>query len=383
MILEKGNPVSVRYNGYELDNKSKMEQNHFFTMDYLVLNCKGIPDVDLIDQLEFFPNEYGNKIFKYMGTVVYKGITAGTLSFVPRSNIIADDLTQFQIENALFYLMPLEQLREFIKEILTRLNIEFNAVNRMDLAIDFNGLKNDAKQLLTGISVGDFRVSGREKALKFFARTVNGVLTYDGVHVGKRSSSRFLRIYDKSREQSEKPKTYIQDAWKKTGLCENVWRYEYQLNARWFSEHENVNFENIFNADFLYSMFMRAQKSHFEIKYNTGKKEVNKEKDFMFLDFAKIGEMLNRLQVVITKVVRNINQSIVGQKRLIKGLLRSYFSTNQNADYISPIGSITNDYYLNKWLREKLPFYIDEFVKKQIVKTVEVNKLNKDLYRWT
>lgn len=109
-----------------------------------------------------------------------------------------------------------------------------------------------------------------------------------------------MRIYNKTLELSINPKQYISDYHKNQGLADDVpvWRMEYQLNARFFDnlykckdisqkgdiKHELVSERitwAIFDIENLIALFQLAEKNHFELRYNTGKSQTNKETPYL------------------------------------------------------------------------------------------------------
>jgi hypothetical protein len=382
---------AVRYNGYLLDEnktndglkafKDDIQLNngaYAFFVDYLILNLKGIPNLDE-NKLFFEVAEYGTKTFENKVTINHKYEKFCTIVFNPRSKILAQDLVQLQIENHLFYTHPLSELKERLNDILKILGLKFHSVNRLDLALDMSNQNDFIYNVIQSLNSNQLRISGRKKKMTFHAETNKGLVEFEGVTVGKRTTGRMLRLYNKTKENERTLKTYIYDAWGKLKINrDDVWRFEYQMHNSWL---RTVNFQlnDLFDNDFLFNLFLEANNKHFTIKHNTGKSEVNKEQDFHLFDRDYLAKQIKVLKVAIQRIKRNIKQSFIGQQRIIKGLVRSYFSSGQNTVYLEPINSILDDFHLWSWFMEKKQWYIKEFYEKGIFKTLDLDKLQIDL----
>ncbi|AGO49228.1 replication initiation factor [Cellulophaga phage phi18:4] len=363
--------VPIQYNGDLLDNKL------MFVTDYMILSLKGIPIVQDTNGLKFSPRDYGTAIFKDVLDVTIDGNIFGTISCSPRSPIVPFDTVHFKLENSLFYTKPGFQLLHYCNRLLNTLQIEFKGVNRLDLAVDYTDT-SITKNVLTCLTSKSFRMSGRKKEVKFFSVTDTGYIDFQGVQIGKRTSSRFCRIYNKTLEMNtQKMKPYIANAWRSHGMQGEIWRFEYQLNSKFMSEIKGLTLNNLFQKDFLISLLEMARKNHFEIKFNTNKSEINKEKTFDFMPMSIIRELAKIPFLYVEKIKRCISESLIGQKRLIKGLMRGYASTGQNIKYLSPLKQILNDFVLSEWFFQKVGYYFDEFKKQQLSKNLSFTLFTK------
>ena len=226
---------------------------------------------------------------------------------------------------------------------------------------------------------GDFLIAGREKDVNVYTKTKKGKIEFTGVQIGKRSSSRFCRIYNKSREMERGSlKPYITTLWETLGLKGDIWRYEYQLSNKYLTDIEGIDIDSLFNKDFLYNLLEKARANHFEIKHNTGKSEVNKEQTYDFIDFKKVGEIIGLVQNAIGTIRRTIKETFIGQQRMIKGLLRSYFSSNHDIRFLLPVRRILNDFDLWDWYNRKISQYIHEFRFKEMIKCVDLRTYEED-----
>ncbi|MGX1930210.1 replication initiation factor domain-containing protein [Flagellimonas sp. 2504JD4-2] len=372
-IENKGANVPDRYNGDLLDT------GYAINLDYLILNLSGSPLTESFDGLKIDVADYGTKVFAHRATLTYLDESFGTMVFKPRSSVIDENLVQLQLENHLFYTDTPEKLRDKVKTVIDILGLEFSGVNRLDIALDFSEKQHDIPNLLRGIFNGEFLISGREKDVNVYTKTTKGKIEFTGVQIGKRSSSRFCRIYNKSREmQTGSLKAYINTLWETLGFKGNVWRYEYQLSNKYLTEIEGVSLDNLFSKNFIYNLLERAKSNHFEIKHNTGKSEVNKEETYQFIDFGKVGRAVGTIRGAIGKLVRTIKETFIGQQRMIKGLLRSYFSSNHDVRFLLPVRRILNDFDLWDWYDRKISQYIHEFKFREMIKCVDLRIYEED-----
>lgn len=353
------------------------------TLDYLILNFKGslteqkhglkIYSDDYVNPFELIKHEYGNKTFSEVYDLIHENEKIGQIQAVPRSNIIANDLIQIQFENHLFYTYSLNDLGQIIHAFQDYFSISFDGVNRVDIALDECKPTNYYLNIFNQINSGQIKIKGREKNVNSYFQTKNGITEFNGFTIGKRNSSRFLRIYNKTKalQDPKNPKSYINEYFKKNGLNGQVWRFEYQLNASFFTylrkHNNNITFQ-LFEIDTLLQLIELAEKNHFELVYNTGKSETNKEKPFILNKWNEIRELFNSIKdFAITKIKKAFEITINIQKRLCKSLLRQYY-IYQETIYLYTLSKVINEYNLKDWFNSKLDFYFHEFKNKEKIK---------------
>jgi hypothetical protein len=355
-------PLPAKYNGdllYQINHFAKKS----FTIDYLNINLLGSFRPLESDRRKFHDLGHSTKIFRKVHTVFVDDYKIGTFVSVPASSALNPLLVQFKVENYLFYVMPPATLKKILNDLFKSLRLSFSSVNRLDLALDIEDENSTTQTLLKKLVNDELRVSGRSKAVNPYYVTKNGFLSLQGCAIGSRSSSRYLRIYDKTKEMEQNPKQYIDAYHKRNGLNKNIWRFEYQLNGKFLRDKKNINLDSLFDFNFIYSLYVDSYSNHFSFKYNTYKKECNHEENYPFLSFDMIRKQLSLLTVEIIKLKRKINETLIGQKRIVKSLCRSYFSTSQPS-YAKPIQFILDSYSLNDWFDSKFPSYLNEFMKK-------------------
>lgn len=351
-------------------------------IDYLILNFKGKLDYhkqpfnlpDDIKPFHLVSKQYGTKVFKSCYELFYCDERVGVLMAEPRSNVIDSELIQFQFENYLFYQNTLSELGKMVTDFVNYYDVKFHGVNRLDICCDTKENRLKYENLYTELIRGSKLLKGREKNISAYMLTKKGRSQFNGFTVGKRSSARFLRIYNKTVAISleEGKKDYIKNWHEKNGLYAtpglDIWRFEYQLNNRFFADKkeqgEDITWQ-IFSYNHLLELFTYARINHFEPVYNTGKTETNKEKSFEFLDF----DALKKLEwQYISKMPRKpFIASVTTVKRLAKGLFRQYY-INPNLAFLYPLHCVLKEYNLLKWFENKYPFYVHEFQDKERIR---------------
>lgn len=351
-------------------------------IDYLILNFKGKFDYrknpyDLPDDVKPFHlvlRQYGTKVFKCCYDLFYCDERVGVLMSEPRSNVIDSELVQLQFENYLFYQNALNELGRMVTDFVNYYDLKLHGVNRLDICCDNKENRLKYENLYTDLIKGEKLLKGREKNISAYMLTKNGKTQFNGFTVGKRSSARFLRIYNKTTALAleEGKKDYIKDWHESNGLSVSpgldIWRFEYQLNNRFFADKkeqgEDITWQ-IFDYNKLLELFNYARTNHFEPVYNTGKTETNKEALFIFTDFS----LLERTEWrYVSKIARKaLTNSLTSVKRLAKGLFRQYYS-NPNLAFLYPLQRSLKEHNLLDWFARKYPFYVHEFMDKERIR---------------
>lgn len=356
------NKVAVKYNGNLLADLPKITN-----IDYLVINLKGSPNLNnLQENIRIEKQQYGTKVFQDVVRILIDNVRFCTIIFNPRNTVIDSDLVQLKIENHVLYNLPLSQIKKQIENISYCLNLRIEAVSRLDICTDIENSTEIFRDLLKDILSGSKKISGRKKQLNFYTNSEKGEIKINGIGVGKKSNNRYLRIYNKSLELQEvKSKSYIVERWKEEFEdFTNVWRFEYSLNSQ-FLKNFNVNFEDVFSYEKIIKILQIANDGHFQIKENTGKKETNKEKTIFLFSYLEMRKKKELIIQKVRKIYLTIEQSLISVKRKIKGLLRDYYST-QNDELLKIVTYYTSKYNLKDWLFDKYDSYIKEFEKQSI-----------------
>lgn len=355
------------------------------TIDYLILNFKGslalnkksLYSEDVSNPFTTVKHEYGNKTYRDVYDLFYNDERLAVINMTPTSPVIPADLVQIQFENHLFYTYSLRDLNELVFALVDYFDLRLDGINRLDIAYDKSNCYNEYVELYDDLIKKRKKIKGRRKAVNAYMETENGDVDFNGFIIGKRSSSRLLRVYNKTKAllDPKTPKTYINEYFQKNNIANTidnpVWRFEYQLNNKFFSdlrERNEVITWQIFDADFLCELIQKAEKNHFEIVYNTGKSESNKEEAFIINDWQEIKANIGLIKTVILEKIKKVFEpSINTQKRLIKGLFRQYY-IEPNLAFLYPLTKVINEYNLKDWFYEKYHFYLREFHDKERIK---------------
>lgn len=348
--------------------------NPIINIDWLTFNCSGTnANWENVSNQQFSLElqDIGTKIFKKRYFLFSEGQKVCTILCQPHSKAMKQDLIQIQISNHLFYTHSLFWLKKLIKLYIEKLlKINIVSISRLDISIDFDNTNENVQQLVKLINSNDLKLAGKDK--KYVPHYIfnNGNAQLTGLTVGSRSSSRFLRVYNKSLELQSNPKEYIQQKWKKFGLIgQNIWRCEYQLNSVFFQflKIDGLTItDQIFTSKGLIKLFQLAELNHFEIKQNTGKSQLNKELTVPFFDTLNIMNFdENDSDFNVVKLRNIIEPSILVQKRILKASLREYYISKQFYPNIFLIQYIIEKYQLYDYLETKIDFYLDEFRNQQ------------------
>lgn len=369
-----------------------MHPTTLITIDYLIINLMG----DIVQNkqsnsldFEFITEPFGTKTFSVKQIVKYKNERIGTILSIPRSNIIPEKLTQLQFENHIFYSKSLTEIKEIIYELVSNYTLTFSSINRLDIAYDINDNNNYYRNIVRNLNNKVYKMAGRTKAFSAHSEFVKGVSINNGFSLGSRSSSKFLRCYNKTLSLEIKEKQYIIDFYNKNNFeNKNVWRFEYQLNSTFFTNLKNYGHDkdffdaskeklklpfedltwSIFDYGALINLTMLAQNNFFDIRKNTNKSQTNKEKKIKFIiDFDYLLSIKSNIKYTFVRLKKTHYPTITKKKRLIKALFREYCSEFQNITYIVALNKLllyTNPFDnkpLSEWFNQKMSFYLAEF----------------------
>jgi hypothetical protein len=365
----------AKSNGCLLDGiKTK---NYGLYLDYLVINLQGIPNQKSTFTLDF--EDYGTRVFHKRCTISDKTEKIATLLFEKRSDTIKiEDFAQIKLENHLFYTKTLTQIKGIIDKILKELDLKFYSFNRLDIALDYQNASDKMLKLYESIVNKKVLIGGKPKDFNQFnvyGSTSKGEFRLEGMQIGSRKSGRFCRLYDKTLELEKSNKTYISDSWKNAKIKGNVWRFEYQLNSSYLRSIESLSLETLFDSEYLMDLFHTAQNNHFILHFKKRRKEVNKMPVFNFFNWENIKNAVtrnkNKVLDILPKIKRTIKESLLGQKRLCKALLRSYCSSSQRIEYVLAMKVLIHEFKLESWFETKRPYYFEEFARASILKNFD------------
>ncbi|MCQ0113030.1 phage/plasmid replication domain-containing protein [Zhouia amylolytica] len=361
-------PVAVKYNGNLLDNHPCIA-----SYDYMVINCQGVPNLtSTADNLVVEKADYGTSIFKDLATITIDGVKFCSMVWNPRNPKLGKNLVQVKLENHVLYLLPLPEIKKVLDAFFDHIDLQVKNISRLDVCADFENSNQVFENVVRAIATEQIRVSGRPKEAKqfgevgFYGQTSKGNLSYQGISIGKKSSTRYLRIYNKSVEMEKvKYKEHIVKYWADHGIRNNnVWRFEYALNNAFLKQYK-ATYDEIFDPEYIVLLLEKAMDGHFDLKYNTGKKEVNKEKSVPLFSFDKLMKVKKKLFKCVKYIDETIQRSITSVKRQIKGLYRSYYSSGSDS-FWHALNVHLDNYELWGWFDQKQDEYLKEFRKQAI-----------------
>ena len=379
--------------------KTKLKTNNLKTtlinIDYLILNLEGQPFGEFPENSKFRlkPYEYGTKIFEIRADLYYEDLKIGIYTAKPRSAIINEQLAQLQIENNLFYTLTNNTLKSIINDFCNETQYNFKSINRLDICLDKSDFNNSYRNLYSNIVGGNYLISGRPKNLQSYFETYKGKSILNGFQIGKRTSDKIIRCYNKTLSLQLTEKPYINEYYANNNLKnENVWRFEYQLNSAFFrglNEHSKLDLNvsqsmtwGIFDKANLYELLKIANKGFFELRENTGKSQINKEKLVMLFDFDFLQSQISKFNPIIKRLKKIVLSSTTIKKRLAKSLFREYYANQQCVTYIVALNLLledidfTTEKPLLAWFKNKLHFYLHEFRTKEKL----VNDFDSELF---
>lgn len=364
--------------------KSNNLETQLVNIDYLIINLDGTPFREFPENSNFTlkPYDYGTKIFENRAELYYNEIKVGLLTSAPRSAIIDKNLAQLQIENNLFYTLQNNELKNIIWDFCNETKYSFKSVNRLDICIDKNDVNHTYRDLYRNIINSVYLISGRPKNIQSYYETYKGKSILNGFTVGKRTSDKIIRCYNKTLSLQLTEKPYINEYYKNNNLKnDNVWRFEYQLNSAFFRGLNEIYKDDqtksksmtwgIFDKAMLIELLKIATKGFFELRENTGKSQINKENEIPLFDFDLLQNQVSNSVPIVKRFKKIILSSTTIKKRLAKSLFREYYSNNQDISYIVALNllledkDITTDLPLLSWFKGKYYFYLHEFRNKE------------------
>lgn len=352
------------------------------SIDYLIVNLDGQIFGDFPDTSNFslMHHEYGTKIFSRRSDLYFNNEKIGSFMCDPRSEIMSKEFAQLQFENHLFYTKTLSELNSLLIQFCYETQYNFKSVNRLDICLDKNDSDNGYRNLYDNVINGKYLISGRPKNLQSYFETYKGVSVLNGFQIGKRTSEKLLRVYNKSLSLQLTEKPYINEYFENNGLkSQNVWRFEYQLNSKFFRDLEQKSHANdvtekmtwgIFQLPTLFELLKIANAGYFDLHENTGKSQINKENKIDLFDFDAIKESYTKHTSLVSKISNKIISTTTVKKRLAKSLFREYYANNQDISYVIALNLLLENIdntgrKMLDWFNNKVNFYLHEFRNKE------------------
>lgn len=365
---ELAEKIAVGYNRYQVARLIKSEPTApalpflVFT-DWLTYSVK----LHCTDPL-FYPTPdwdfvllpHNGRSFKNLVEVYYKNEKFAILSY-GGYGAISNFSGQLQIENSFLY-GDQQTLRQNIFWLSKEIGFEIETVSRLDIAIDFpedSPLFPRASSVVSDLYAGRLLLAGREKDFNVYSHVKNGALCVTGLSLGKRSSSRFLRFYNKSNELETKPKDYIQKFHTMLNPSCPVWRLEVQLNGSFWNQIKESGKELALWGERYLNIVQIALDGFFSFHLNQGKSETNKNDTIDLINWPKVHDLKPNQWETITKKARNVvNDPIKKAQRAIKANFREYVKDQTEILPLMTLGLYAHKYALYNWLDLKISQWI-------------------------
>lgn len=363
-VQELREKIAVGYNRYQLVNLApappKEARPPFFVfLDWLTYSVKlhcTEPDLSYHDDFDFQVLPQTGRTFKNLVEVYYKNDKFGILSYGGHGAISAF-AGQLQIENSFLYIDQ-QELRQIIYWLEMHVGFTRTNVSRLDIAIDFpenSPLFPRASSLVTQLYSGELLLSGREKKLEIYSNVTKGGLVVDGISLGNRSSAKFLRMYNKTKELVNKPKRHIERYHSQFFSDQNIWRLEVQLNTAFWAGLKEDSLElSLWGERYLNIMHV-ALDGFFSFHLNQGKAEVNKNDSVDLINWKEIQSLKPNQWQTVEKQPRNVVDDPVKKvQRAIKSNFREYFKDQRNILPLEATAYYMHKYSLHNWFEMKV-----------------------------
>lgn len=364
--------------------KPIIDQKAVISIDWLTFNfnMSEFTNVLLLEELglkvEF--QDMATNVFSKRFYITKNNEKIFTVLYKPHSSAIDKNLAQIQVSNQFLYDFNYNSLQVMLDSIFEKLEAKNVNISRIDICIDFDNSQNHIQKLVDKLNSSKVVFAGRSKDITIRALTTKKFLQNSGLYIGQRSNGRFVRIYNKTLELSAHPKEYIKKRWIDSGIgTDNIWRIEYQLKSDFVRNtniYNNIDLKKLLSQDSITTLFKLAETNHLELKKNTGKSEINKEKTIPLINYEKI-EFVDTNYYRLKKI---IEPSTLSQKRTLKAVFREYYASEQNDEMSNMLNYVLHKYELNDYFMQKIDIYLDEFKNMlQLDFKFEVSKLYEHL----
>jgi hypothetical protein len=232
-------------------------------------------------------------------------------------------------------------------EFFEQFEIEFEGFNRIDIALDYEDriescfdqcpVSDFPRRLQDKLIGGEVIFAGKSKSINFKTSTKNVLSGWD---YGQRSSDRFIRFYDKTRQLAEQQnKPHIIEYWK--NVCgintdKQVWRFEIQLNRRFIAKI--IAFDEIFNRKYLVDLFRIAIKNYFDPRENAGFSRITDNPPIFVFNWNLIYSWEYVKDKECVEFKRNVRHkdeihenTVLRNKILLKKMMFRYFNSSQES----------------------------------------------------
>ena len=185
----------------------------------------------------------GTKHFQSCYLIYLHGELFGHINTTPRASILDPNLSMFKVENYILYQRGWLARLDYI---LDTIGLKMYHVSRLDIAIDGKGFISDYEKLVARKydKVGKAKMTTMHEA--------NGDV--EGFYIGSRSSAKFIRCYDKSKELKQNlGKGYISKWWDDNDFFvgDKVERIELSLKYKALKLVKDFDYNRLENGTYL------------------------------------------------------------------------------------------------------------------------------------
>lgn len=215
-----------------------MQCNQIINIDWLSYSAYGIVgESTIFNRYKVVPKEHGSQVFKNLASIVTieTAEEVAQIQYNPRSSALKPNLCIVKLSNRCLYEFDWLNL---IKTINVGLNLEYNALSRLDICADFYSFKSiSPHQLIREFLHKKLRRFGKSKYV--LHGNQDRLQEYEYLRFGSSTSEVVTYLYNKSLEMREvKHKPYIVRQWSQLSYPyedvaqqPDVWRLEFRLNG--------------------------------------------------------------------------------------------------------------------------------------------------------
>lgn len=258
------------------------------SVDWLQLHCSGY--IRSLSGLDIRRLPYQTRQFSCIDEVYISDKRFCTLTHTPLSSILDERMVLLKIDNAYLYD---KSYHTHLTEIINKLQLTIIGISRLDICADFNHfhnninphnfIKNFFKCRYRKIGFSKFKAMGEQKKS----------IEFDYLRFGTNNSVCCSYLYNKSKEMSEvKEKSYIRDTWQSSGLdmSKDIWRLEFSIKGNQIKINKldtgellDITVDMLRDYSNLKLIYYSLQDSYFKFRFDTGKKNVTREKTIQLL----------------------------------------------------------------------------------------------------
>lgn len=322
----------------------KYSNTFAISCDWLQIHVKSFPDF-LEHENPFYTfkrtgqSKVWRNIYEVRNTVL--DIVVAHYCTDAQECIMAKDHGVLKFENNQLYVH--DNLKEFVKLFLARLNFKFIGITRFDIAFDFQKFykEYDPRYFVANyVNHKILKLNGNNKSFGLMGKQMMKEHNFQTLNFGAKHSNINIKMYNKTQELKEQKKPWIEALHKDT-FADNksdVWRLEFSLFSMttFFKKEgktgEGYDFTFLQKQDFhsldcldlvsMYGIFIGLFKKHFRFKhYSKTQKRITRMREVELWHFE-----LDALQLKMVKRNPLVRQSGRSDKIALRWLQKELHS---------------------------------------------------------